>query len=222
MTVDTLSLEDKVAIVTGSGRENGIGAGIALALARNGASVVINYVSESSATRAENVAESLRRVGGNVIVVQASVDTLEGARHLVQKTLEGFQTDYIDILGKHSRGGLLPRFSLPCSDIRAYFNSVNNAGVGFLSPVLNEINPVEANKTYQVNANGPLYMVNSVVPHMPPGGRIINVSSTNAKLVNPIVSTYSASKAALDNLTVSWAEEVCSPIVVSASCPSSC
>lgn len=99
MTADTLSLQGKVAIVTGSGRENGIGAGIALAFARNGASVAVNYVSDSSKDRAANVCENLRKAGGQAIAVQAAVDTIEGARDLVNKTLEGFKTDHIDILG---------------------------------------------------------------------------------------------------------------------------
>lgn len=86
--------------------------------------------------------------------------------------------------------------------------TVNNAGVGFLSTLTSELDPVETAKVYQVNANGPLYMVSSVVPHMPPGGRIINVSSTQSKQGSEMVSTYAASKAALDNLTVSWAGEV--------------
>ena len=55
MSPDSLSLAGKVAIVTGSGRENGIGAAIALNLARSGARVTINYVSEASAPRAEKV-----------------------------------------------------------------------------------------------------------------------------------------------------------------------
>lgn len=100
MVADTLDLQNKVAIVTGSGRENGIGAGIALALARNGASVAINYVSESSKGRAAGVCESLRKAGGEAIAVQAAVDTVEGAKDLVKKTLEGFKTSRIDILGK--------------------------------------------------------------------------------------------------------------------------
>lgn len=97
---DTLTLQGKVAIVTGSGRENGIGAGIALALARNGASVVVNYVSDSSKHRAENVCTMLREAGGKAIAIQASVDTTEGAKYLVDKTLAGFGTDHIDILGR--------------------------------------------------------------------------------------------------------------------------
>ena len=100
MSPDTLSLQGKVAIVTGSGRENGIGAGIALALAGNGASVVVNHVSDAIRDRAASFADMLRKVGGQAIVVQAAVNTLEGARLLVEKTLEGFETDHIDILGE--------------------------------------------------------------------------------------------------------------------------
>ncbi len=100
MPADTLSLAGKVAIVTGSGRENGIGAGITTALARNGAAVTINYVSDSSAKRAHAFADKIKADGGRVTVVQASVDTPEGAQLLVQETLRAFGTDHIDILGR--------------------------------------------------------------------------------------------------------------------------
>ncbi|KAF4466372.1 versicolorin reductase, partial [Fusarium albosuccineum] len=130
---DTLSLQGKVAIVTGSGRENGIGAGIALALARNGASVVVNYVSDSTKDRAAGVCRTLHAAGGKAIVVQASVETPEGAQHLVNKTLEGFETDHIDIL-------------------------INNAGTGFLSPITEEPNVEQLTKVFQTNVLGPFYM----------------------------------------------------------------
>jgi NAD(P)-dependent dehydrogenase (short-subunit alcohol dehydrogenase family) len=100
MSADTLSLKGKVAIVSGSGRENGIGAGIAVALARNGAAVTINYVSESTANRAADVAESIRKVGGKATHVQADVTTPEGAKKLVEETLKAFLVDHIDILGE--------------------------------------------------------------------------------------------------------------------------
>jgi NAD(P)-dependent dehydrogenase (short-subunit alcohol dehydrogenase family) len=102
MAPDTLSLQGKVAIITGSGRENGIGAGIALALARNGASVTINYVSDSTAPRAVNVARLVEEAGGKATVVKADISTPEGAESLVQETLKAFETDTIDILGGKS------------------------------------------------------------------------------------------------------------------------
>ncbi|KAJ4138449.1 hypothetical protein NW768_002282 [Fusarium equiseti] len=181
--VDTLSLQGKVAIVTGSGRENGIGAGIALALARNGAWVTVNYVSDSTKHRAENVCNLLREAGGKAIAVQASVDTIEGAQLLVNKTLEGFAVDHIDIL-------------------------VNNAGVAHFCPITQEPNVEELTKTFQLNVLGAFYMVHYTIAHMPSGGRIINVSSTNSKRGSGHVSTYAASKAALDSLTWSWAGEL--------------
>lgn len=100
MVQDTLSLAGKVAIVTGSGRETGIGAGIALALARNGARVTINHVSDTSTPRAANVAQMIRAQGGEAIVVQADISTQEGTKKLVQETLAAFNVDHIDILGK--------------------------------------------------------------------------------------------------------------------------
>jgi NAD(P)-dependent dehydrogenase (short-subunit alcohol dehydrogenase family) len=102
MSPDTPSLEGKVAIVTGSGRENGIGAAIAWALARNGASVAINYVSDSVAPRAAAVAKKVEELGGKATVVQVDITTPEGAAKLVNETLKAFKTDKIDILGKES------------------------------------------------------------------------------------------------------------------------
>jgi NAD(P)-dependent dehydrogenase (short-subunit alcohol dehydrogenase family) len=102
MTADILSLTGKVAIVTGSGRETGIGAGIATALARNGASVVINHVSDTTSTRAAAVAQKIVDAGGKAVVVQADVSTKEGAEKLVQQSLEKLQVQHVDILGMYS------------------------------------------------------------------------------------------------------------------------
>ena len=100
MPVDPLSLAGKVAIVTGSGRENGIGAGIAVALARNGAAVTVNYISDSVTKRAHALADKIKADGGRAIVVQTTVDTPEGAQFLVQETFKALGTDHIDILGR--------------------------------------------------------------------------------------------------------------------------
>lgn len=99
MPGDSLSLNGKVAIVTGSGRETGIGAAIALSLARNGASVALNYVSDASTPRAATIVKEIESLGVRSIAIQASVDTPEGAKKIVQSTLEAFKTDHIDILG---------------------------------------------------------------------------------------------------------------------------
>jgi NAD(P)-dependent dehydrogenase (short-subunit alcohol dehydrogenase family) len=100
MAPDTFSLASKTAIVTGSGRETGIGAAIARALARNGAAVTIHHFSPESASRATKVAEEIQRAGGKAAVVQADVQTPEGAQKIVTATLKAFGVDKIDILGK--------------------------------------------------------------------------------------------------------------------------
>lgn len=100
-STDSLSLAGKVAIVTGSGKENGIGAGIALALARAGARVVINHISEASAPRAIEVVSRIEAVAGknSAVIVRADISTPEGAKHLVSEGLKGLGVDHIDILG---------------------------------------------------------------------------------------------------------------------------
>ncbi|CAH0023808.1 unnamed protein product [Clonostachys rhizophaga] len=175
MAPDTLSLAGKVAIVTGSGRENGIGAAIALALARNGASVTINHVSDSVATRAAGVAKKVEEVGGRATVVQANISTPEGAAKLVNATLEAFKTGKIDIL-------------------------VNNAAAGMATPLLKETK--EGIDTLMGTAlYGPIFMIQQVVPKMPRGGRIVNIGSISSKLGTPASPLYAAGKASLDTLS---------------------
>lgn len=99
MAPDTFSLAGKVAIVTGSGKQNGIGAGIAYALARNGAWLVINHVSDSTAPRAAEVVKKIERDGGKATVVQADVTSPDGANKVVQKGLKALGVAKVDILG---------------------------------------------------------------------------------------------------------------------------
>jgi NAD(P)-dependent dehydrogenase (short-subunit alcohol dehydrogenase family) len=101
MTAESLSLAGKVAIVTGSGRENGIGAAIAKALARNGAAVTINYVSETSAPRAAKLVEAIESEGGRAVSIRADVTIPEEAASLVTGTLTAFKAQKLDILGEH-------------------------------------------------------------------------------------------------------------------------
>jgi NAD(P)-dependent dehydrogenase (short-subunit alcohol dehydrogenase family) len=98
---DTLSLAGKVAIVTGSGRENGLGAAIAIAFGRNGASVTLTYVTQSSEKRAKGVAETIISSGGKAIVAQGDLTTPEGAENIVQETVKAFG-EHIDILGTYN------------------------------------------------------------------------------------------------------------------------
>jgi len=180
MTADNLSLEGKVAIVTGSGRENGIGAAIASALARNGAAVTINHVSDSSKARAQAVVDKIRAEGGKATVIQAAVDQ-EGSKALVAGTLKAFGTNHIDIL-------------------------VNNAGSGVYEGTLNQTKD-QIQEQFNTNVLGTIFMTQAVVPHMPAGGRIINITSVASKMGLTVLPIYGATKAAVDSLTYAWAAE---------------
>ncbi|OCL08552.1 NAD(P)-binding protein [Glonium stellatum] len=181
MNSDTLSLAGKVAIVTGSGRENGIGAAIAHVLAERGAAVTIHYFSNSTADRAAEVLSTIKKTGSKAVAVQADLTDPKAAKHLVEKTLEAFKTDKIDIL-------------------------VNNAGAGAATPTLDSTSE-DIEGLFRANVYGPIYMTQAVVPHMPPGGRIINISSVASKLGLEAMPLYCSTKAALDSLTYVWAQE---------------
>jgi NAD(P)-dependent dehydrogenase (short-subunit alcohol dehydrogenase family) len=84
---------------------------------------------------------------------------------------------------------------------------VNNAGTRFAGETL-ELKPEEITKMFDINVKGPVFVAQAAVPHMPPGGRVINISSTAAKLGLHDLPAYGASKAALDSFTWSWAKEV--------------
>ncbi|KAI0017939.1 hypothetical protein F4780DRAFT_561209 [Xylariomycetidae sp. FL0641] len=182
MAPDTLSLANKVAIVTGSGREPGIGAGVAIALARNGAAVALNYKSDSTGPKATALAERLKsEFGVPVTTIQSDVTSDEGAKSLVDQTLKAFKTDKIDIL-------------------------INNAGCNLPGGTLDA--SVESIQTqFSINTFAAVFMVRAVVPHMPRGGRVVNVSSVASKLGMKGIPFYSAAKAALDCLTYTWADE---------------
>ncbi|KAJ4855723.1 hypothetical protein J3E68DRAFT_449112 [Trichoderma sp. SZMC 28012] len=184
MTVDSLSLAGKVAIITGSGRENGIGAGIALTLAKAGARVVINYVSNSTASRAEVVREKIDAAAGknSAIVVQADVSTAEGCKKIVGETLTRFGVNHIDII-------------------------VNNATYVTMGPVL-QSKPEDIQTAFAVSVVGPILLLQEAYPHMPKFSRVINIGSVSSKMgFNPL-PIYAAAKAAMDQLTFSLAREI--------------
>ncbi|KAF7596831.1 hypothetical protein BBP40_012431 [Aspergillus hancockii] len=182
MAPDTLSLTGKVAIITGSSRETGIGAGIAAALARNGAYVAINHVSDASATSSARVAQKISSEGGKATVIQADVSTPEGAKNIINETLAAFNVGHIDIL-------------------------VNNAAAGFPHSAL-QATRQSLDTLFSSIVYAPLFTVQAAVPHMPRGSRVINIGSVASKLGMAPVATYGAAKAALDALTYSMAMEL--------------
>ncbi|KAG8804505.1 hypothetical protein FRC16_007914 [Serendipita sp. 398] len=165
------SLQGKIAIVTGSSR--GIGSAIAVSLAQKGASVVINYVSSNSKSRAEEVAKTVETFGSKSLVVQADLAKLEDLDKLVKQTVATFGK--IDIL-------------------------VNNGGVGEFAPI-GSITPESYQRIFDINVRSVIFLSQAAAAHMGQGGRIINISSIVARLGSPTSTVYAASKAALEGIT---------------------
>jgi 3-oxoacyl-[acyl-carrier protein] reductase len=84
---------------------------------------------------------------------------------------------------------------------------VNNAGVEVVKG-LGSITTEDYNKVYDLNVRGTILMTQAVLPHLPPGGRIINISSVGSRAGFKDLSLYCSSKAAIEGLTRCWAAEL--------------
>jgi 3-oxoacyl-[acyl-carrier protein] reductase len=162
-----------------TGASKGIGAATAEYLAAAGAAVVINYA--SSKTGADAVVNRIRQADGKAVAVQADVSKPEDIRRLFAETKKAFAK--LDIL-------------------------VNNAGIYEFAP-LEEINAEHFHKQINLNVLGLLLVTQEAVKHFgPSGGSIINLSSVVATSAPPNTAVYSASKAAVNAITRSLAQEL--------------
>ncbi len=183
-------LADRVAVVTGASR--GIGRGIALELARRGATVVVNYV--SSAAAAEAVVEEIRQAGGKAMAIQADVSDFEQANALIQAAVDAYGR--IDIL-------------------------VNNAGTT-RDALIMRMKEEDWDTVINTNLKSAWNCCKAVVRPMMKQryGRIINITSVSGIAGNEGQSNYSASKAGMIGLTKSLARELASrTITVNAVAP---
>jgi len=168
-------LKGKAALVTGSSR--GIGRAIALALAKAGANVAVNYLSR--AAEAQAVEAEIRRMGRECVAVQADVSSSTEVVRLVKTTQE--KLGAIDIL-------------------------VNNAGIARPQPI-EEITERDWDEVIAANLKSCFLVTQAVLPQMRARkwGRIINLSSVAAQLGGVIGPHYAASKAGMHGLTHSYA-----------------
>ena len=170
-------LQGKVAVVTGASK--GIGAGIAKALADEGASVVVNY--SSSKQDADRVVAEIAARGGHAIAVQGDVSKQAHIERLFSETKTAYGR--LDIL-------------------------VNNAGVYEFSP-LEEVTEDLFHKHFNVNVLGLLLTTKEALKHMgPEGGSVINIGSSASSMRPPNSAVYTATKAAVDAITGVLAKEL--------------
>jgi len=168
-------LTDKVTVITGG--DSGIGRAAAIAFAREGADVVISYLSEDS--DAKEVAGYVEDAGRKALLISGDVSDPQHCRDIIARTVEEFGR--VDVL-------------------------VNNAAFQMSHDTLEEIPDDEWDYTWATNVSAMFHLVKAALPHMKPGSSIIGSSSVNSDSPSPTLAPYAATKAAIANLTASLAQ----------------
>ena len=173
--VNNTSLKEKVALVTGSSR--GIGRSIAIELAKNDATVILNYLNKTS--EAQKTLSEIIIYSPKHKIIQANVAVAEEVNKMVRTIESDFET--VDIL-------------------------VNNAAIAKPKDIDN-ITEEDWDETISINLKSVFLVTQAVLPNMRKKGwgRIINISSTAAYLGGIIGPHYTASKAGIIGLTHSYA-----------------
>lgn len=172
----TKKLVGKVAVVTGASK--GIGASIALHLANEGASIVVNY--SSSKAGADKVVSEITRNGGKALAVQANITNPKEVETLFSQAKQAFGK--LDIL-------------------------VNNAGIYEFAPLEN-LTLENYHKTFDLNVLGLLLVTKEAIKYFGSSGSIVNISSLASTVAVANAAVYCASKAAVDAITRSLGQEL--------------
>ena len=173
-------LTGKIALVTGAAR--GIGKEIALTLASNGATVIVNY--NGSKERAEAVVSEIKANGGEAEAIQCNVADFEASEAMIK-----------DVLAKYGKVDIL----------------VNNAGITKDNLIM-RMSEADYDAVLDTNLKGAFNMIRHLSRAFlkQRSGKIINISSVSGVMGNAGQSNYSASKAGLIGLTKSVARELAS------------
>ena len=169
-------LTGKVAVVTGASK--GIGAGIAKALAAEGAAVVVNYA--SSKAGADRVVAAITTAGGKAVAVKGDVALAAEAKGIIDTAIEKFGR--LDIL-------------------------VNNSGVYEFAPI-EAITEASFHRLFNINVLGLLLTTQAAVKHLPEGASVINIGSSITRLKPAGSAVYTATKGAVDTITSVLSKEL--------------
>ena len=168
-------LTGKVAVITGG--DSGIGRAVAIAYAREGADVVISYLSEDE--DAEDTARWVAEAGRKALAISGDISKAQHCREIVTRTVREF--GHIDIL-------------------------VSNAAYQMSHSDLEEVSDEEWEHTFATNVSAMFYLVKAALPHMPRGSSIIGSTSVNSDMPSPDLAPYAATKAAIANFCASLAQ----------------
>lgn len=168
-------LEGKIALITGA--DSGIGKAVAIAFAREGADIVMSYLSEDE--DAADTVSWIEKAGRKAISIAGDIKSEDHCMALVQRAVDEF-------------GGL---------DIL-----VNNAAFQRTYSDISEISAEEWDETYRTNIYAPFYLSKAAVAHMKPGSSIINTTSIQSRQPSGQLLAYASTKGAISNFTAGLAE----------------
>jgi NAD(P)-dependent dehydrogenase (short-subunit alcohol dehydrogenase family) len=168
-------LAGKVAVITGG--DSGIGRAVAIAFAREGADVLISYLSEHD--DAQETAKLVEDAGRRAVLVAGDLAEREQCRTVVDRAVAEFGR--IDVL-------------------------VNNAAYQMTHETVEEISDDEWQYTLDVNITAMFRMVQAALPHLGEGASIINTSSINSDMPRPTLLPYATTKGAIANFTAGLAQ----------------
>src|SRR3954451_24812228 len=171
----TGKLKGKAAVITGG--DSGIGRAVALAFAREGADVLISYLSEDRDAR--ETERLVKEAGRKAVLVPGDLQNADHCRAVIAKAVS--EMGGIDIL-------------------------VNNAAHQATFKSIEEISDEEWELTFKVNIHAMFYLSKAAVPHMKPGSCIINTASINSDTPNPTLLAYATTKGAIHNFTAGLAQ----------------
>ncbi len=171
-------LKGRRALITGG--DSGIGRAVAIAFAREGADVAINYLPEEAAD-AREVADLVRAEGRRVALLPGDITSAAFCRQLVADTM--LRLGGLDIL-------------------------VNNAGRQISRDSLQEIRDEDFDETFKINVYAMFWITKAAVPHMGPGAAIINTTSVVAYESSEHLLDYAATKAAIAIFTKGLAKQL--------------
>ncbi|MFC6020832.1 glucose 1-dehydrogenase [Plantactinospora solaniradicis] len=168
-------LEGKKAVITGG--DSGIGRAVAISFAREGADVLISYLSEHDDAR--ETAKFVEDAGRQAVLVPGDVGDAAMCRTIVDRAVEEFGR--IDVL-------------------------VNNAAYQMTHESVEEITDEEWQRTFDINITAMFRLVQAALPHLGPGASIINTSSINSDMPRPTLLPYATTKGAIANFTAGLAQ----------------
>ena len=163
-------LTGKAAVITGG--DSGIGRAVALAFAREGADVLISYLSEES--DAKETARVVEAAGRKCVTVPGDISEEAHCQTIIDRAVKEFGK--VDIL-------------------------VNNAAFQMSREDISEISTEEFDRTLKTNLYAMFWLTRAAVSHMPRGGAVINTSSIQADTPSPQLLPYAMTKAAIQNFT---------------------